>query len=483
MVKPRQKALFVLVLFLNVLLSVLVSCTNEEIVTNPKGDLRFSADTLTFDTLFSTVGSTTSWLRVRNMGNKTIRIASISLQSGGTSGFHLNLDGEANTSFANVEIPPHDSLFLFVQVSTNLQGASTPVKVTDAVLFDTDGPRKQIVLEAWSWDADFWKGKVITADTTLSPGKPIVIYDSLVVAENVTLNILPGTTLYFHDKAFMKVNGTLSALGTQNAPITFRGDRLDMVLPNLPYDYFSGQWYYMQLAPTSFNNRFEYVDIHGAYYGIIADSSSLEQSKLKMYNSMVHNMVYSCIWSNTSSMEFGNCQLTNSGSYTVAQIGGNALYTHCTIANYLDNRDGPALILVNSLSDSKDTSIIRAYPMSAALHNCIVFGNRTDEVGLGKRENIAWAASFWNCLLRASSIPITLAAVTNCKYASDAKFLKLGSEVDKNVYDFRLDSISPARNIGSTTFLNSYPLDRNGASRHLDGKPDAGAYEWVQGQK
>jgi len=483
MFKPRQKALFVFVLLLNVLLSALVSCSNEEIVTNPGGDLRFSADTLTFDTLFSTVGSTTSWLRVRNMGDKTIRIASISLQSGGASGFHLNLDGEANTAFTNVEIPPHDSLFLFIQVKTNQQGTSTPVKVTDAVLFDTDGPRKQIVLEAWSWDASFWRGKVITADTTLSPNKPIVIYDSLVVAENVTLNMLPGTTLYFHDKAFMKVNGTLSAIGTHDAPITLRGDRLDMVLPNYPYDYYSGQWYFLQLAPTSYNNRFEYVDIHGAYYGIIADSSSLNLSKLKMYNSMVHNMVYSCVWSNTSNMEFGNCQLTNSGSYTVAQIGGNAQYTHCTIANYQDGRDGPALILVNSLSDSKDTSIIRAYPMSATLNNCIVFGSRTDEVGLGKRENIAWAASFWNCLLRATSIPITLASVTNCKYASDAKFLKLGSEDDKYVFDFRLDSISPAWNIGSTTFLSSYPLDRNGISRTIDNKPDAGAYEWVQGQK
>jgi hypothetical protein len=202
-----------------------------------------------------------------------------------------------------------------------------------------------------------------------------------------------------------------------------------------------------------------------------------------MYNSMIHNMVYSCLWSNTSSIEVGNSQLTNSGSYTVAQIGGNGSYVHCTIANYQVGRDGPALILVNSLTDPKDTSIVRAYPMTAEFRNCIVFGNRTDEVGLGKRDNIAWAASFWNCLLRASAIPLDLASVTFCKYASDAKFLKLGSEADKYVYDFRLDSISPARNIGSTSLLGTYPTDKNGISRSIDGKPDAGAYEWFQGQK
>ena len=474
-----------MVLFLPILLSVLVGCTADEIVTNPGDDLRFSADTLTFDTLFSTVGSTTAWLKVRNTGNKTIRIASISLQSGGASGFKINLDGETKTSFTDVEISAHDSLFLFVEVNTSMQRSTTPIKVTDAVLFDTDGPRKQIVLEAWSWDAVLWKGKVILADSTLTSNIPIVIYDSLVVAQNATLTLQPGTKLYFHDKAYMKVCGTLSAIGTKDAPIQMRGDRLDYILPDYPYDYSSGQWYYLQLTSTSFNNRLEYVDIHGAYYGIIADASSLDQPKLKMYNSVIHNMVYTCLLSNTSSMDIGNCQLTNSGSYTVEQIGGRSIFTHCTIANYQSGRDGPALILANNLFTvhEKDTSFL-AYPLSAEFRNCIVFGSSTIEVGLAKRDNIAWAASFWNCLLRAPSTSLTLATVTNCNNrASDAKFLKLGSEADKYVFDFRLDSISPARKIGSTAYLVSYPNDRNGISRSIDGKPDAGAYEWVQGQK
>lgn len=486
--KQRRKALTSVVLLLSVLLSAMVSCTSDEIVTNPGNDLRFSADTLSFDTLFSKVGSTTAWMTVRNTGSRTVRIASISLQSGGTSGFHINLDGETKTSFTDVEIPPHDSLFLFVEVKTSTQSAATPIKVTDAILFDTDGPRKQIVLEAWSWDAVIWKGKMIASDTTLTNNMPIVIYDSLVVAENTTLTMQPGTKLYFHDGAYMKVYGTLSAIGTKEAPIQMRGDRLDNVLTDLPYDYYPGQWYYLQLASTSFNNRLEFVDIHGAYYGIIADSSSVSQSKLKMFNSVIHNMVYSCLWSNTSDIEVGNCQLSNSASYTVALIGGSAAFTHCTIANYqhlpfLNRDDGPSLILVNFLADSKDTSIIRAYPMTAQFNNCIVFGSQTNEVGFGKRENIPWNAAFNNCLLRSYSIPIEQATVLNCKYASDAKFLKLGYEVDKYTFDFRIDSLSPAKDIGSTNYLSTYPIDLNGISRTIDNLPDAGAYEWVQGQK
>jgi hypothetical protein len=61
--------------------------------------------------------------------------------------------------------------------------------------------------------------------------------------------------------------------------------------------------------------------------------------------------------------------------------------------------------------------------------------------------------------------------------------LKLGYEVDKYKFDFRIDSLSPAKNIGSTNYLSTYPIDLNGISRTIDNLPDAGAYEWVQGQK
>ncbi|HET9571496.1 MAG TPA: choice-of-anchor Q domain-containing protein [Bacteroidales bacterium] len=472
--------------FLVVFLSTMVSCRPDEIITNPGNDLKFSSDTLSFDTVFSTVGSTTAWMTVRNLSDKTIRIASISLQSGGESGFHINLNGITQTSFTNVEIPAHDSLFLFVEVKTNKQGTTTPNKVQDAILFDTDGPRKQIILQAWSWDAVFFKGKVIRSDSTLTSTLPIVVYDSLVVAPNTTLTIEPGTQLFFHDKAMMKVYGTLSAIGTKEAPIQMRGDRQDYVLKNLPYDRFPGQWYFLQFTSTSFNNRLEYLDIHGAYYGIVADSSSLSQSKLKMFNSVIHNMVNSCLLSFVSNVEFGNCQLTNSGQYTVGVVGGNALFTHCTIANYMGliNRgEDPALILVNYQIDARFKSVIHSFPLTATFNNCIIFGNHGNEVGYIKDELTDWNLHYQNCLFPTSTKPTVLTNASDCLYAAEAKFLNLNSDGESYRYDFRLDSISPARRMGSTAFLGSYSTDLNGVSRTIEDKPDVGAYEWVQGQK
>ncbi|HOO84931.1 MAG TPA: hypothetical protein PLS94_10225, partial [Prolixibacteraceae bacterium] len=52
--------------------------------------------------------------------------------------------------------------------------------------------------------------------------------------------------------------------------------------------------------------------------------------------------------------------------------------------------------------------------------------------------------------------------------------------VDYDAYDYRLDSISPAKNIGSFEFANQVPTDLNGISRIEDKMPDLGVYEWIQ---
>jgi hypothetical protein len=465
---------------------LLSGCSPEEILTKPGASLTFSNDTLSFDTLFSNTGSTTAWLRIRNGSGSTLRIASIRLKSGGSSGYLLNLDGVQQTRFDGVEIPPHDSLFLFVRLKASLQGADTPQLLSDAVLFDTDGPQQQIVLQAWSWDAVCLRGTVFRSDTVLSATKPIVVYDSLVVAENATLTLSPGLKLHFHDGAFLQVNGRLLAEGTRQAPIVFRGDRLDKVFTDFPYDYYPGQWGYIRLGSTSYGNRFDCVDIHGSAYGLIADSSDLSRSKADIRHSVIHNTTYSCLWSVSSVITVSNTQLTNSGSYTVALIGGIHTFTHCTLANHqnLVTRDGsPTLVLANGLTDSGDTSLLYPFPLTARFVNCIVSGSQTQEVGFAKYAAPSWSLVFDHTLMRSGRISTEMAQTINCKYRDNVGFLKLGSKAEHYVYDFRLDSLSVARDAGTTDCLTAFPLDKNGVSRLVDGKPDLGAYEWFLGQK
>lgn len=474
-----MRSLKVLYLFasLGVLVSIFFSgCSREEsFATAPSDKLSFSMDTLSFDTVFSTIGTTTAWLKIYNTGNQKIRISGIKLQSGGTSGFQINVDGESKWTYSNVDIPAKDSLFLFVKLVSSKKNANDPILVRDAILFETNGNKQQIVLQAYSRDAVIWHGKTITSDTTLTADKPFLIYDSLVVAENVTLTISEGVNLHFHDGARMMVYGNIKASGTSSNPITFRGDRLDDVLTDFPYDNYPGQWHFIRLAKSSFNNSWNHVAIRGAYYGVIADSSSMDQSKLILTNSVIHNMVYGCILSYHSKIVVENSQLTNSGSYTVCLVGGQSDFTHCTIANYqrLISRDGPALVVTNYLLDTKKKEI--SYPLKALFTNTIVSGSQSTEIGVALSENIQIPGDvfFKNCLLRA--VPeLTSERTSDCYYEPNPNFLKLGSEAEKYQYDFRIDSISPARNRACITTLT---YDRNGIPRN--DKPDIGAYEWI----
>jgi len=447
---------------------LITGCSQEdEFASDPIESLRFSADTLTFDTVFSTLGTPTAWLKIYNTGKERIKITGIALQSGGQSGFRINLDG-VSENITDVEIPAKDSLFLFVALTPSEQGEGKPVFINDAVVFQTNGKQKQIVLEAYSQDAYIWRGKTITSDTTLTADKPYLIYDSLLVAKNVTLTIKEGVSFYFHHGAKAKIFGTVKAIGTAQEPITFRGDRMDDMLTDFPYDYYPGQWGSVQLKSSSFENEFDYVHIRGGGSGIIADTSSVERSKLKLTNSIIHNMSEYGLFSSNNQISVANCQITNSGLNTVCLIGGTYDFTHCTIANYQR--------LVTRSSSTLSIQSASGMPLQAEFNNSIVFGSYASEIDTAFAKETSSKLQFRNCLLRSGKLPAVVA--TNCIYPSDAKFLKLGTEAEKYQYDFRLDSISEARYKAEVTYSLKYPLDMNGVSRIDENIPDMGAYEW-----
>ena len=72
--------------------------------TNPTYRLSFSTDTLAFDTIFSTIGSTTRQFMIYNKNSEPLSIESIMLASGESTGFRMNVDGRKGSSFNNVGI-------------------------------------------------------------------------------------------------------------------------------------------------------------------------------------------------------------------------------------------------------------------------------------------------------------------------------------------------------------------------------------------
>ncbi|MFA6589370.1 MAG: hypothetical protein WCS66_03395 [Bacteroidales bacterium] len=459
------------------LLSLLLasaSCTGEHGFEH-QGMLRLPLDTLSFDTLFSNIGSTTARIKIYNPHQQKLLISDIGLKTQGNSGFRLSVDGIPSMTFSDVELLPRDSLYLFVEITAGYQGVSSPVLIEDAVYFITNGHHQEIILQAYAQDALIWRGKRIEQDTLLKDELPYLIYDSLVIDPGVTLSIDPGVRLHFHDQAAVVVYGCIKAKGDIDNPVIFRGDRLDKLFLDFPYEYYPGQWYGIYLDKESYGNEFDRVEIRGAYYGIIADSSSLEQRKLEISNSQLFNMVYSNLYSIHSNIRVNNSLLANSGSYTLLVLGGDAEFVHCTIANYqrLVNRDGPALALANFLGEEGKTPVY--YPLQKAdFINSIIYGSQLDELGLGIAEESAHAFFFRNCLIR-NSVELAQEFAQACIYNEDPAFFSTGKDY---LYNFRIDSLSAGINMGLESFALDLPFDLDGNSRVADTAPDLGAYEW-----
>lgn len=181
---------------------------DEHYSTNPNYRLAFSVDTLSFDTVFTTIGSATKQFLIYNRNNEALNIQSIMLASGGESGFRLNVDGRKGDYFDNVGILAEDSMFVFVEVTVDPNDSNQPLLVEDSVVFITNGQTQSVLLEAYGQNMHLYKGGLhITRDTTLSADLPHLIYDSLTVENGATLRLSEGTTLYMHDKANIIVSG------------------------------------------------------------------------------------------------------------------------------------------------------------------------------------------------------------------------------------------------------------------------------------
>ncbi|MCQ2264150.1 MAG: hypothetical protein MJZ70_07670 [Bacteroidales bacterium] len=134
--------------------AVLAFTSCEKVERDENSKLGFSDDVVTFDTVFTTVGSVTQNFRVYNPYNYDIKV-DIDLAGGPHSNFSINVDGVAGTSFANVEIPAKDSIFVHVKVNVDPNDQSTPFLITDSVVFRHGNTVQDVDLMAFGQNAHF----------------------------------------------------------------------------------------------------------------------------------------------------------------------------------------------------------------------------------------------------------------------------------------------------------------------------------------
>ena len=476
----------ILLLVFAVVSFAISACTDELISENPDYKLEFSTDTLSFDTLFSTFGSTTEKIMVYNRNKRAVKISKIELAGGQNSLFRLNVDGLRNPdySFHDIEIKANDSLYIFVEVTVSLHNSDAPVLVSDSIVFVTNENIQRVRLEAYGQDVILWKKKLILNDTVLSAARPYLVDDYLAIDSAKTLTLPAGCRIYFRNNANLLVYGNLIANGTFENPVYLRGDRLDEVkfLDPVPYNHVAGQWGGVYLLWNRGQHRLNHVRITSGYVGLYAPNGDRTQlPDIQITNSLIHNFLLYGVVAQNANLKIHNSEVSNTGSYTLCLSGGSHEILQSSIVNYYNSGAGapssrdkfPAVMMMG---------LTRSAAMKTVFRNSVISGSLETELSIASRFMPYIDAEFSNNFIR-RKIPYELTQFVQNKWyeRSDSMLFKSPryTVTPKQYFNFMPDSLSSLRGLADPVLASQFPLDLNGNNRLADGKPDAGAYEWV----
>lgn len=472
MKKFQTNILHRLLLLMLVTISAVACMDDETFTSGTKASLSFSRDTVSFDTVFVNVSSSTERLNVFNHSSEGLEIKNVRLQSGGTSGFRMNVDGQFGTSIDGVQIQKKDSIFIFVEVNVSENSLVESAKVTDAIVFTlTDGEEKKVVLEAYGQQAQVLKAEVVKESRMLNATLPYLIYDSLVVDKDACLTIPQGTALYFHNGASLIVHGELKVEGTAERPVAMRGDRLEKMFPYLPYDRLENQWGGILLTSSCQGCTINHADIHSGNYGILCDGI---EGNVSITNSIIHNVAGYGLYLKDSKALVANTQISNTKYDCVSIYGGTTSFIHCTLAQFYPwTADrGHALYVSNYVG------IELHMVESSEFYNCFITGYANDEV-YGNPGEQALNLHFHHCVLLTDVKDETYFSQCIAESPDSAAYKEKNFKMlDTHAYyyDFHLDTLSVARGKGNAAYSSLYPTDLNGVERK--GSPDVGCYQF-----
>lgn len=454
---------------------------------NPHGyneitELSFSSDTLLFDTVFTTTSSATKNFTVTNTSSEPVKL-DILLAGGNQSYYSINVDGVAGTEFHDVEIAPHDSIFVFVKVTINPTNQNTPYLVTDSVIFRNKQRQQSVQLVAFGQDAHFIVPDHLTSsmhykivaheheNVHWTNDKPWVIYGWAVVDSLGKLTIDPGTRVYVHSGGGIWVYryGNIHVNGTVDQPVYFSGDRLDSFFGS---DY--AQWDRIWINEGSENNIINNAVISNAAIGLqVSALTEYLPNKTIVTNTIIHNTKNIGVLGQAANIEMTNCQISNNGEYSMALQVGDYKLTHLTVANYYSqsSRQNPAVILsnyyqtteVNEAGEYENVYMVGETNLDC--FNSIICGYNRNEFAVAKTTGADLQYKFNNCLIYRDTMNSN--HYVNC-FNKDPKFVSASQQ------DYNLLEESPAINAGMTGLGVSTDL----LGRMRNGIPDIGAFEY-----
>lgn len=425
-------------------------CIEDGITTAPSSQPVFSTDTLRLGTVWTGSPTPTSRFTVYNRHDKILNLSRVAFSDDPEGHFRLNVDGTSGREITDIEIRPNDSILVFVEATIPETGMAQTVVTTRHIDFLVNGQTSSVTVTADARDIRRITSLTIVRDTLFTAEYPIQIADSLTVAAGATLTLEAGTRLLFHDKARMRVEGTLLSLGTPEKRVDMTGDRTGNVVSTIPYDIMSGQWGGVTFAEGSAGNRLDFTTIRNSTTGVCLDSLA----RIEMRGCTLRNAVGYPLSAYGASVTASGCEIAEGGAGVIYLRSGSHAFDHCTVANhYLFSIPGGAAIQLDGLKD--DTSS----PMEASFTNTIVYGlgddlNHTDLSGTG--------VTFTRCLLRSAGADDD--NFRSCLWDTDPLYLL---DRSKYIFDYHLADKSPALGAAEGGSPGAVSPDGADISRHI----------------
>ena len=461
-----KNRLFLIACLSLLLLMVVVSSSCKKSSGLSKANVTFSTDTLLFDTVFTTLGSTTQQFKIYNPDSKTILVQEVELMGGKNSPFRVNLDGISGTKFENLSIEGKDSLFAFVDVKLNVNNQNLPMVVEDSIRFRTNEKNYYLKLVVWGQDV-YIHNDTILVDSLWKSDKPHLIYGTVTVGSAKTLSIEAGAKIHFHKKGMLMVyKSALHVNGTKEKPVIFQGDRLEDFYKEVSGQY-NGIWlYYAQ--PSTIN----YAEIRNGTAGIQVTSydPSNQSATLTLTNSIIQNHSYYGLFLYANpSVKMENCIVSNNEKYGLFILQGARYYiNHCHLLDYGKDEKSAAIVLKNNYNNPTDKTTYLS-DMEGTINNSVIFGPREFEVLIDTIQNVNAKINlvFNSCLIKWK----------NENSGSNFKNIRWNlNPYFKNPakYDYHFEANSPLQGGADPDLMNAFDIEGNSRSSTA---PDIGAYE------
>lgn len=474
----------ILALISVILIFVTTGCKKDQIL-NSGGEVGFSTDTLTFDTVFTDQGSFTTSVKIYNPQGQRIQLSNVRMENGENSYFNINVNGVNGNSVNNVDIAANDSIYVFATVNIDPTNANTPFLVQDNLVVTLNGKTFKLPFEAYGQNAYYIIDSVMETQTWKTD-KPYVIIHNALVDKGETLTIPAGCRIYVNGDSRLYVEGTLKINGTKEDTVVFQGNRLDRKY--FGNEGYPGEWGGIYFTSNSRLNEINYTvlkncgnttrlgegNVLAAAIQVNIDSVNDGQPQLRISNSRIENSFGYGIVSFSGSVIATNCLINTCGAQAFAAFQGGAYrLDHCSFVVYGTNKvshiDNPTVALLNYF-DIDNTSYISG-DLVAQLTNCVIWGSLENEVFVNSRGDKALCTvDFENCLVKSKEPNIYDSVnLINTIVNQDPQF------VDINSWDFRPSQGSPLIDNGVDIGVN---IDLNGDSRPVGPKPDIGCYEY-----